>query len=78
MFFAVILAAALTHIPYLRAAAVPAAEALTAAERVAQIRDIGKLLLSAGLLLGIALFFAIFFIYPMIRGRRRKRASCAP
>ena len=41
---------------------VPAAEALTQAERVAQIRDIGKLLLSAGLLLAIAVFFAIFFI----------------
>lgn len=54
---------------------VPAAEALTAAERVAQIRDIGKLLLSAGLLLGIALFFAIFFIYPMIRRQTKEEGK---
>ena len=37
-----------------------------------------KLLFATGVLLATALFFGIFFIYPLIRTQVRKRASCAP
>lgn len=54
---------------------VPAVEAITQADRLVRMRDIGRLLVSSGLLLGVALFFALFFIYPMIRRQTREEGK---
>jgi diguanylate cyclase (GGDEF)-like protein len=52
-----------------------AVDAPSIAERVEIIRYMGRLLVSTGVLLFAALFFGVFFIYPMIRQQKREEGK---
>jgi two-component system, cell cycle response regulator len=49
-------------------------DGVSAPDRVEQISYLNKLLFATGVLLATALFFGIFFIYPLIRKQATARA----